>query len=164
MPTTAQFDIILFDLGGVLIELSGVDRMLELCNHALSVDELWARWLASDGVRRFETGRASAEEFGAAMLAEFGLSIEAAQFLEEFTIWPKGVFPGSFDLLQQLSASYRLAWRVTSSLPSPRIWSACSSPILRSSGMWSSSWAFRPSASCSWTTTSSTSRAPNQPA
>ena len=109
MPTTAQFDIILFDLGGVLIELSGVDRMLELCNHALSVDELWARWLASDGVRRFETGRASAEEFGAAMLAEFGLSIQAAQFLEEFTIWPKGVFPGSFDLLQQLSASYRLA-------------------------------------------------------
>ena len=109
MTGSSQFEIILFDLGGVLVELSGVDRMLELCNHAFSVDELWSRWLTSEGVRRFETGRASAEEFGAAMLAEFGLPIEAAQFLEEFTIWPKGVFPGSFELLQQLAASHRLA-------------------------------------------------------
>jgi putative hydrolase of the HAD superfamily len=43
------------------------------------------------------------------MLAEFGLPIEAAQFLEEFTVWPKGVFAGSFELLEQLSASHRLA-------------------------------------------------------
>jgi putative hydrolase of the HAD superfamily len=93
----------------VLIELAGVDRMLELCNHTLSVDELWLRWLASDGVRRFETGLSSPDEFGAAMLAEFGLPIGSAQFLEEFTVWPKGVFPGSFELLEQLSTSHRLA-------------------------------------------------------
>jgi putative hydrolase of the HAD superfamily len=43
------------------------------------------------------------------MLGEFSLPIAAAQFLEEFTTWPKGVFPGSFELLEQLSASYRLA-------------------------------------------------------
>jgi len=109
MSSAHPFDVILFDLGGVLIELAGVDRMLELCNHAFSTDELWARWLASEGVRRFESGRASPDEFGAAMLNEFGLSIAAAQFLEEFTAWPKGVFPGSFELLDQLSASYRLA-------------------------------------------------------
>ena len=109
MSSAHRFDVILFDLGGVLIELSGVDRMLELCNHAFSADELWARWLTSEGVRRFETGRAGADEFGAAMLDEFGLSIAAAQFLEEFTAWPKGVFPGSFELLEQLSTSYRLA-------------------------------------------------------
>ena len=109
MSSTHPFDVILFDLGGVLIELAGVDRMLELCNHALSADELWARWLTSEGVRQFETGRAGPDAFGAAMLAEFGLSITAAQFLEEFTLWPKGVFPGSFELLEQLSTSYRLA-------------------------------------------------------
>src|SRR5215211_1692333 len=104
MHASAPFDVILFDLGGVLIELAGVDRMLELCNHAFAADELWARWLASEGVRRFETGRAGADEFGVAMLNEFGLSIAAAQFLEEFTAWPKGVFPGSFELLEQLAA------------------------------------------------------------
>ena len=109
MSSAHRFDVILFDLGGVLIELAGIDRMLELCNHAFSADELWARWLASEGVRQFETGRASPDAFGAAMLAEFELQIAAAQFLEEFTAWPKGVFPGSFELLEQLSASYRLA-------------------------------------------------------
>ena len=60
-------------------------------------------------MRQFETGRADSDAFGAAMLNEFGLSIAAAQFFEEFTAWPKGVFPGSFELLEQLSASYRLA-------------------------------------------------------
>jgi putative hydrolase of the HAD superfamily len=109
MSSAHPFDVILFDLGGVLIELAGVERMLELCNHAFAADELWARWLASEGVRQFETGRAEPAAFGAAMLSEFGLSITAAQFLEEFTIWPKGVFPGSFELLEQLSSSYRLA-------------------------------------------------------
>jgi putative hydrolase of the HAD superfamily len=105
----APFDVLLFDLGGVLIELAGVDRMLELTAHALSVDELWVRWLASEGVRQFESGRSNPEDFAAAILAEFGLPIGAAQFLEEFTAWPKGVFPGSYELLQTLSASYRLA-------------------------------------------------------
>ena len=109
MSSAHPFDVIVFDLGGVLIELAGVDRMLELCNHAFSADELWARWLTSAGVRQFETGHTSPDAFGAAMLEEFGLSIAAAQFLEEFTAWPKGVFPGSFELLEQLSASYQLA-------------------------------------------------------
>jgi putative hydrolase of the HAD superfamily len=103
------FDVLLFDLGGVLIELAGVGRMLELCNNAFTVDELWTRWLASESVRKFESGRADPDEFAAAMLAEFGLPIGAAQFLEEFAAWPKGLFPGSLDLLQRLSASYHLA-------------------------------------------------------
>jgi putative hydrolase of the HAD superfamily len=109
MSSAHPFDVILFDLGGVLIELAGVDRMLELCNHAFSTDELWTRWLTSEGVRQFESGRTDPDAFGAAMLEEFGLSIAAAQFLEEFTAWPKGVFPGSFELLEQLSTTYRLA-------------------------------------------------------
>src|SRR5262249_28876191 len=109
MHPNAPFDILLFDLGGVLIELSGVERMLELCGHTLTAEELWARWLSSEGVRRFETGRGGPDEFGAGMLAEFTLSIEADQFLKEFTWWPKGVFPGGYELLDQLSGSYRLA-------------------------------------------------------
>src|SRR5215213_1440702 len=109
MSHAHPFDVILFDLGGVLIELAGVDRMLELCNYTFSADELWTRWLGSEGVRQFESGRTGPDEFGAAMLSEFGLPIAAAQFLEEFTAWPKGVFPGSFELLEQLSTAYRLA-------------------------------------------------------
>jgi putative hydrolase of the HAD superfamily len=122
MQTTAPFDVILFDLGGVLIELAGIERMLELCNHSLSAEELWTRWLTSEGVRQFETGRSGPDAFGAAMLEEFGISIAAAQFLEEFTVWPKGVFPGSLELLEQLSIAYRLACLSnTNALHWPRI-------------------------------------------
>jgi hypothetical protein len=38
-----QYDAIVFDLGGVLIELGGVTRMLELLSHRLTVEELWTR-------------------------------------------------------------------------------------------------------------------------
>lgn len=44
------FDAIVFDLGGVLIELAGVSRMLELLGHRLTPDELWVKWLTSPSV------------------------------------------------------------------------------------------------------------------
>ena len=45
--TRSPFDAIVFDLGGVLIELGGVTRMLELLDHRITVEELWTRWLSS---------------------------------------------------------------------------------------------------------------------
>ena len=93
------FDAIVFDLGGVLIELGGVTRMLELLDHRVTVEELWARWLSSPSVSRFETGRMDANQFALALLAEFELPLRPAQFLAEFTAWPKGLYPGAIDLL-----------------------------------------------------------------
>ena len=48
--------VLLFDVGGVLVQLSGVEVMLEWLDHRISVDELWRRWLQSVPVRKFETG------------------------------------------------------------------------------------------------------------
>jgi putative hydrolase of the HAD superfamily len=103
------FDAIVFDLGGVLIELGGVPRMLELLDHRVTVDELWTRWLSSPSVRQFETGRMDADQFALRLLAEFELSISPGQFIAEFTAWPKGLFPGTIELLQALAPRYTLA-------------------------------------------------------
>jgi glucose-1-phosphatase len=103
------FDAIVFDLGGVLIEFGGVTRMLELLNHRVTVEELWARWLSSPSVSQFETGRIDADQFALALLAEFELPLSPAQFLAEFTAWPKGLYPGAIDLLQALAPHYKLA-------------------------------------------------------
>src|SRR5687768_14527757 len=84
------FDVIVFDLGGVLIELAGVNRMLELLQHRITVEELWTRWLTSTSVHQFETGQIEAQQFAQAVLAEFDLPISATQFLDEFTAWPQG--------------------------------------------------------------------------
>lgn len=116
------FDAIVFDLGGVLIELSGVDRMLELVQHQLTVDELWTRWLTSPAVHQFETGRIDANSFAATLFDEFGITIDAAQFIAEFTSWPQGLYPGTTELLQRLAPHYQLACLTnTNALHWPRV-------------------------------------------
>jgi putative hydrolase of the HAD superfamily len=103
-----RFEVILFDLGGVVIELTGVAQMCAWTGIA-DDEELWRRWLMSPGVRSFETGRATAEEFAAAMCLEFGLPVGAAEFMAEFALWPSRVFPGAHELLGALASRHRLA-------------------------------------------------------
>ena len=102
-------DAILFDLGGVLVELAGVDQMIAWSRGISTHDELWRRWLHSDAVRRFETGAIGRDDFAAAVIGEFGCSVGIDEFLAAFTWWPRNVYPGAFELLQSLRDRYRLA-------------------------------------------------------
>jgi putative hydrolase of the HAD superfamily len=89
---------VVFDLGGVLIELTGVDSLRRLTGIE-SRDEIIRRWLECPWVRRFESGGCSAQEFGAGVVAEWGLPLSAAEFLEEFGVWPGALVAGAVDLL-----------------------------------------------------------------
>jgi len=110
MHAPAQtFDAILFDLGGVLIELVGVEQMLLWSPGLGSTDELWRRWLHSPAVRSFETGGCDRESFAAGVIDEFNLPVEPATFLQAFTHWPRTLFPGATALLASLAPRYRLA-------------------------------------------------------
>lgn len=102
-------DVVLFDLGGVLIELAGVAKMLEWAPDLGSTDELWRRWLHSEAVRRFETGRIGRDEFAVALVREFALPVPHGEFIEAFTWWPRAVFPGALELLAQMRGRYRIA-------------------------------------------------------
>ena len=102
-------DVILFDLGGVLIELTGVDQMLAWCPDLPDTAELWRRWLRSPAVRSYETGGATREEFAAAIVAEFALPVDAATFIDAFEHWPRDLYPGAIALLGELAPRYRLA-------------------------------------------------------
>jgi HAD superfamily hydrolase (TIGR01509 family) len=103
------YDAILFDLGGVLIELTGVETMLAWSPGADGHDGLWRRWLASPSVRRYESGRCSRAEFADAMVAEFALPVSPGHFLAAFEVWPLAVYAGADALLAQLRPRYRLA-------------------------------------------------------
>jgi glucose-1-phosphatase len=91
-------DLVLFDLGGVLIELGGVQALGEMAGIG-SDDAVWRRWLTSPWVRRFESGGCSAGEFSHGVVAEWGLAVPPEQFLELFRAWPIGPLPGSSELL-----------------------------------------------------------------
>ncbi|HEU5116591.1 MAG TPA: hypothetical protein VFT74_07935, partial [Isosphaeraceae bacterium] len=51
-------ELVLFDLGGVLIEVPGVEAMIDLTGID-SAEEVWRRWLSCRWVRRFESGGCS---------------------------------------------------------------------------------------------------------
>jgi putative hydrolase of the HAD superfamily len=104
-----EIELILFDLGGVLVELSGVATMLGWLGQTLTVEDLWRRWLLSPAVRRFEQGHCMASEFARAVVEEFGLPISADEFLRAFTGWPRSLYPGVIPLLEFLRDSYTLA-------------------------------------------------------
>ncbi len=103
------FDAIVFDLGGVLIELAGISRMLGWLGEGATADELWRRWLASESVRGFECGRLDTRQFADAFLAEFQIPISGEQFIAEFTVWPRAPYPGASDLLKRLQGEYTVA-------------------------------------------------------
>lgn len=104
-----DFDYLLFDLGGVLIELAGIPRLLKWMEYRVDADGLAEKWLYSKTVRDYERGRISSKEFAEGMVEEFGLTIDAGQFLEEYAFFPKDFYPGARELLTDLSKKYRVA-------------------------------------------------------
>ena len=100
--TSAAFDLVLFDLGGVLIELSGVSAMRELAGME-SDDELWERWLSCPWVRSFERGECTAAEFAAGMVDEWDLPVTPQAFLDAFRAWPVGPMPGAEALVSEVA-------------------------------------------------------------
>ncbi len=97
-------DLVLFDLGGVLIELPGVRAMMELTGIG-SEEDLWRRWLTCRWVRRFESGGCSETEFAAGVVADWQLELSPSAFLQAFRDWPTGPLPGAAELVAQTRAS-----------------------------------------------------------
>ena len=101
--------IILFDLGGVLVELTGVPVLLQWTKHRYDEESLWEAWLNSPAVRSFEKGCSTAEQFADGLIKEMDLPVDRAEFIHRFREWPKGLFPGVPSLLEKLKATYTLA-------------------------------------------------------
>lgn len=101
---TPAFEIVLFDLGGVLVEIAGVGRMKELAG--IDDDEvLWERWLTCRWVRDFERGSCSAAAFAAGVVDDWKLPIEAGEFLAAFAHWPSGPMEGAAELVDAVRAT-----------------------------------------------------------
>jgi HAD superfamily hydrolase (TIGR01509 family) len=100
VPSDA-IDVVLFDLGGVVIELGGVAAMMELAGID-NYDALWQRWLSCRWVRTFERGLCSADDFAAGVISDWALSVEPDAFLDAFRNWPIGPLPGAEALVRQV--------------------------------------------------------------
>ena len=100
-------EIVLFDLGGVLLEVGGVGPMRELSGIDTD-EELWARWLGCRWVQQLEAGRCTPEEFAAGVVADWELAVAPADFLATFGAWVNQPFPGAPELVEETGAAARI--------------------------------------------------------
>jgi len=92
-----SIELVLFDLGGVLIELSSIQSMGRFFGDDPE-EEVWGRWLACPWVRRFERGQCGADEFARGMVETWSMAASPEVFLEAFIRWPQGLMPGAREL------------------------------------------------------------------
>jgi len=101
--------VIMFDLGGVLVENHGRAELTAMLPSPLERDEIWRKWLGSPSVRSFERGMISPEQFASAFVEEWQIGLKPSAFLQAFAMWPRGLYDGAEELLQRLKESHHLA-------------------------------------------------------
>ena len=103
MPERAPLpQILLFDIGGVLVELGPHPLPAE---HRIPIEG----YAGSRIAERFETGRIDGPAFARGLIEEFGLDADADALLEHFRLWPRAPFAGVLDLLRGLRGRFGVA-------------------------------------------------------
>ncbi len=109
MRSETEFDVLLFDLGGVLTDFAGFEEMRRLLPEVSDRSEIRDRWIHSESVQLFERGDITPEMFARRLVEEFHLELSAEEFLREFVSWARGPYPGALSLLRRLKNTHRIA-------------------------------------------------------
>ncbi|MEO1957513.1 MAG: HAD family phosphatase [Methylophilaceae bacterium] len=104
-----KISAILFDVGGVLIELNGLPSIAKLLDSNQSLEDIYKHWMAAPSVIGHETGKLSTDEFAQEVVKDLKLSITADAFMENFSTWIVGTFPDTFDLLDAIPNTLKVA-------------------------------------------------------
>ncbi len=92
----AEIEAVLFDMGGVLVELGPLD---ELLGDAMDGEEFCPSWLDSPSVRGLESGRCSVDDFARGLVEELELRITPDEVIERFAGFPRGLYPGAVEVV-----------------------------------------------------------------
>lgn len=104
-----EYDVLLFDLGGVLIDFAGFEEMSRLVPGSPDRAEIRSRWIDSEAVQRFERGDLATGEFARRVTEEFELPLSPEEFVEHFVAWARGPYPGAVELLRRVGRTHRVA-------------------------------------------------------
>jgi epoxide hydrolase-like predicted phosphatase len=108
-PIALQIEVLLFDLGGVLLDFTGPKELGRLLREPLSEPEIRARWARCPHIRAFEIGSLSPAEFASRFMAAWGVRASEDEFLRAFESWTARLYPGASELLAELRPRFRLA-------------------------------------------------------
>lgn len=101
----------LFDIGGVLVDFVGPDRLTGLLKGRYSLAQVWRMWSDSPALCKFELGQINRDDFAAEFIAEWNLSLSPEGLLEEAARWVRAPLPGALALLDDLQGRATLACR-----------------------------------------------------
>ena len=101
--------VLIFDAGGVLIELGPPPLEPDWLAPGRTLEDTWSDWLGMPAARDFESGQTDPGTFAAAMIDTLDLQTDVDGFLTAFEAWPKAPFPGTVSWLESLRSGYRLA-------------------------------------------------------
>jgi len=101
--------VLLFDLGNVVNEFSGMKEVHRMWRPDLTLDEVRNKWLTSPAVIGLEIGKVGAEEFAREFIEEWRVPVSSVEFLKLFVSWVRPPFPGIEKLLAELGSCFRVA-------------------------------------------------------
>jgi putative hydrolase of the HAD superfamily len=103
-------EVLLFDLGGVLMEYTGLRDIHGVLSKELTPEQTRELFgLTADVWSAFERGHLGPETFVARFAEHWPLALPADAFLREFECWVRDLYPGAAALLDSLRPSFRLA-------------------------------------------------------
>ncbi len=102
---TEPIEVVLFDMGGVLVELGNLVDELGVSD--MTLEEFWGRWLASPVVREFERGDGSVDAFADGLIDEFSLPYDRPEVIRRFVALARGLYPGAVELVQSVPSPVR---------------------------------------------------------
>lgn len=121
---------LLFDLGGVVVDYRGPERLAALSKGAMSLDDAHKALSSSKNLHAFERGEISPEDFAVAAVEEWRLDLAPETFIADFETWPERFLEDAPETLTALRGRYRLAclsniniphWRRCEALDLPRL-------------------------------------------
>jgi glucose-1-phosphatase len=101
--------VLLFDLGGVIVDFSGVRDISPFLLEGTSEAEINKRFAESPSLNSYLKGNINDIEFCELFVQEWGIQVLPKDFVEIFKGWSKCLFPGAIELLNDLRPRYRLA-------------------------------------------------------
>ena len=101
-----EIRVVLFDVGGVLVELSGLAMLLSWLGHRVTAEQVRTLWLTSPIVRSFETGKMQPAAFAEQMITELSLQVGGEEFLTELYTRSQRILPGAVELVRRVPRYY----------------------------------------------------------
>jgi putative hydrolase of the HAD superfamily len=100
--------VLLFDLGGVLVDTPTPAEIQAMLWPDRTAEEIAVFWGKTSAWGDFESGRLTPDEFVHACIRDWSLKLAPDEFFSAFRAWTKALLPGAVELLAELRPRYRL--------------------------------------------------------